>query len=72
MFGNRAALGTTIPAGSAWQSFALEAVLTGMLMLVIASSILRISPPTIRPMTRITMGSNREVNRLMAGLVSAS
>src|SRR5438067_170148 len=33
MFGNRAALGTTIPAGSAWQSFALEAVLTGMLML---------------------------------------
>ena len=35
-------------------------------MLVIASSILRISPPTIRPMTRITSGSNRDVNRLMA------
>jgi len=35
MFGNRAALGTTIPAGSPWQSFALEAVLTGLLMLVI-------------------------------------
>jgi aquaporin Z len=35
MFGNRATLGATIPAGSAWQSFALEAVLTGLLMLVI-------------------------------------
>ena len=35
MFGNRAALGATIPAGSPWQSFALEAVLTGLLMLVI-------------------------------------
>jgi aquaporin Z len=35
MFGNRASLGATIPAGSAWQSFALEAVLTGILMLVI-------------------------------------
>ncbi len=35
MFGNRAALGATIPAGSPWQSFALETVLTGLLMLVI-------------------------------------
>jgi MIP family channel proteins len=35
MFGNRAALGTTTPAGSAWQSFALEMVLTGLLMMVI-------------------------------------
>src|SRR4029078_4552579 len=34
MFGNRAALGATIPIGSQWQSFALEAVLTGLLMLV--------------------------------------
>ena len=35
LFGNRAALGATIPAGSAWQSFGLEAILTGLLMLVI-------------------------------------
>jgi len=35
MFGNRAALGATIPLGSPWQSFALETVLTGLLMLVI-------------------------------------
>lgn len=35
MFGNRAALGATLPAGSVWQSFWLEFVLTGLLMLVI-------------------------------------
>jgi aquaporin NIP len=35
MFGNHAALGATLPAGSPWQSFALEAVLSGLLMLVI-------------------------------------
>jgi aquaporin Z len=35
MFGNRAALGATLPLGSAGQSFALEAVLSGLLMLVI-------------------------------------
>lgn len=35
MFGNRVNLGATSPAGSAWQSFTLEAVLTAMLMFVI-------------------------------------
>jgi aquaporin Z len=35
MFGPRAALGATIPAGSDAQSFALEAILTGLLMFVI-------------------------------------
>jgi aquaporin Z len=35
MFGNVAHLGATLPAGSAAQSFALEAILTGLLMLVI-------------------------------------
>jgi aquaporin Z len=35
LFGNRASLGATIPAGSPWQSFSLEAILTGLLMLVI-------------------------------------
>ncbi len=35
MFGNRARLGATEPLGSAWQSFVLEAVLTGILMFVI-------------------------------------
>jgi MIP family channel proteins len=35
MFGNTAHLGATTPAGSAWQSFSLEAVLSCLLMLVI-------------------------------------
>jgi aquaporin Z len=35
LFGNRAVLGATIPTGSPWQSLALEAILTGILMLVI-------------------------------------
>ena len=37
MFSNRAYLGATLPAGSALQSFVLEAVLTGLLMFVILS-----------------------------------
>jgi aquaporin NIP len=35
LFGNRANLGATQPLGSPWQSFALEALLTGILMFVI-------------------------------------
>src|SRR5271157_1366688 len=42
------------------------------LMLVIASSMLRIRVPTITPITRITMGSKTEVKRLMAERVSVS
>jgi aquaporin NIP len=37
LFGNHAALGATTPLGSPWQSFALETVLTGILMFVILS-----------------------------------
>src|SRR5688500_16274244 len=35
LFGNRAHLGATLPAGPEWQSFVLEAVLTAILMFVI-------------------------------------
>jgi aquaporin NIP len=35
LFGNHASLGATLPAGSAWQSFGLETVLTAILMFVI-------------------------------------
>jgi aquaporin Z len=37
LFGNHASLGATLPAGSAWQSFGLETILTAMLMFVILS-----------------------------------
>ena len=42
------------------------------LMLVIASSILKISAPINMPITRITTGSKIEVNRLMDARVSVS
>lgn len=35
LFGNHAALGSTLPRGGAWQSFGLELILTLLLMLVI-------------------------------------
>ena len=35
LFGNHASLGATLPIGSTFQSFALEAILTGLLMFVI-------------------------------------
>ena len=37
MFGNVAHLGSTLPSGSVWQSFVLEAVLTFVLMFVMSS-----------------------------------
>ena len=41
-------------------------------MLVIANSMLRISAPTMMPITRMTIGSNIAVKRLMAARVSVS
>jgi aquaporin NIP len=35
LFGNNAFLGTTVPHGSSWQAFGLEAILTAILMFVI-------------------------------------
>ena len=42
------------------------------LMLVIATRILKINPPTITPITRMTTGSKTAVKRLMAARVSSS
>ena len=41
-------------------------------MLVIASSMLRIKAPTMMPITRITIGSKRDVKRRIAERVSVS
>jgi aquaporin Z len=35
LFGNRVSLGATLPSGSVWQSFALESILTGILVFVV-------------------------------------
>jgi aquaporin Z len=65
MFGNRAALGATLPAGSDWQSFALEAVLTGLLMLVILQ--VSIGPKEIGVMAGIAIGGVIGLEALFAG-----
>jgi len=65
MFGNRAALGATIPAGSAWQSFALEAVLTGILMLVILN--VSTGPKEAGVMAGIAIGGVIGLEAMFAG-----
>lgn len=65
MFGNRAALGATTPAGSPWQSFALEAVLTGLLMLVILN--VSTGPKEIGVMAGIAVGGVIGLEAMFAG-----
>jgi aquaporin Z len=65
MFGNRAALGATVPAGSAWQSFALEAVLTGLLMLVVLN--VSTGPKETGVMAGIAVGGVIGLEAMFAG-----
>jgi aquaporin NIP len=65
MFGNRAALGATVPAGSPWQSFALEAVLTGLLMLVILN--VSTGPKEMGVMAGIAIGGIIGLEAMFAG-----
>lgn len=70
MFGNRAALGATTPAGSAWQSFALEAILTAVLAFVI----LRVSSGSkeVGTMAGIAVGGVIALEALFAGPISGA
>jgi MIP family channel proteins len=70
MFGNRAALGATIPAGSAGQSFALEIVLTGLLMLVILS--VSTGPKELGVMAGIAVGGVVGLEAMFAGPISGA
>jgi aquaporin NIP len=65
MFGNIAHLGATIPAGSPWQSFALEAVLTGLLMLVILN--VSTGPKETGVMAGIAVGGVIGLEAMFAG-----
>jgi aquaporin Z len=65
MFGNRAALGATTPAGSPWQSFALEAVLTALLMLVILN--VSTGPKEAGVMAGIAVGGMIGLEAIFAG-----
>jgi MIP family channel proteins len=65
MFGNVAHLGATIPAGSPWQSFSLEAVLTGLLMLVILN--VSTGPKETGVMAGIAIGGVIGLEAMFAG-----
>ena len=58
-------LGTTLPAGSAWQSFALEAVLTGLLMIVILN--VSTGPKEVGVMAGIAIGGVSGLEAMFAG-----
>jgi aquaporin NIP len=65
LFGNRASLGATLPAGSAWQSFGLEAILTGLLMFVILC--VSTGPKEVGTMAGIAIGGVIALEALFAG-----
>jgi aquaporin Z len=65
LFGNRAALGATLPNGPAWTSFALEAILTGILMFVILN--VSTGPKEIGVMAGIAVGGVIGLEAMFAG-----
>jgi len=70
MFGNHASLGSTTPLGSVWQSFALEAVLTGILMFVILC--VSTGPKEVGTMAGIAIGGVIGLEALFAGPISGA
>lgn len=65
LFGDHASLGATLPAGSAWQSFGLEVVLTAILMFVILC--VSTGPKEVGTMAGIAIGGVVALEALFAG-----
>ena len=65
MFGNVAHLGATLPAGSAWQSFALEVVLTWLLMWVVLN--VSTGPKEVGVMAGTAIGGVIALEAMFAG-----
>lgn len=65
LFGNHASLGATLPAGTAWQSFGLEVVLTGILMFVILC--VSTGPKEVGTMAGIAIGGVVGLEAMFAG-----
>lgn len=65
LFGNRASLGATLPAGSVWQSFGLELILTAILMFVILC--VSTGPKEVGTMAGIAVGGVIALEALFAG-----
>ncbi len=70
LFGNHAYLGATLPSGSAGQSFALETLLTALLMLVILN--VSTGPKESGVMAGIAIGSVVTLEILFAGAISGA
>lgn len=70
LFGNTAALGATIPAGSVLQSFVLEFLLTALLMLVVLN--VSTGPKEIGVMAGIAVGGIIGLEALFAGPISGA
>jgi MIP family channel proteins len=70
MFGERARLGSTTPLGSDWQSFALEAVLTSILMFVILC--VSTGSREVGTMAGIAVGGVIGLEALFAGPISGA
>jgi aquaporin Z len=70
MFGNHAHLGATIPAGGAWQAFALECVMTGLLMFVILC--VSTGPKETGVMAGIAVGGVIGLEALFGGPISGA
>jgi aquaporin NIP len=70
MFSNRAYLGATLPVGSEWQSFALETVLTAMLMFVILC--VSTGPKEVGVMAGIAIGGVIGFEAMFAGPISGA
>jgi aquaporin Z len=70
LFGNHASLGATLPAGSAWQSFGLETILTAILMFVILC--VSTGPKEMGTMAGIAVGGVIALEALFAGPISGA
>jgi MIP family channel proteins len=70
MFGDVAHLGATLPYGSAWQSFVLEAVLTFLLMFVITSVATDVR--AVGQAAAIAIGGTIGLEALFAGPISGA
>lgn len=70
LFGNHASLGATLPVGSPWQSFGLEAVLTAILMFVILC--VSTGSKEVGAMAGIAIGAVIGLEALFAGPISGA
>ncbi|MBX3015700.1 MAG: MIP family channel protein [Caldilineaceae bacterium] len=70
LFGNVAHLGTTLPAGSVWQAFGLEIVLTAFLMFVIVA--VATDTRAVGQLAALAIGATVALDALFGGPISGA